>query len=58
MDTLTSELAQQTRHPPPGESSPAETPDIVVHKESAASNRTGKLWRRCVSRAINRSIYC
>lgn len=58
MDTLTSELAQQTRHPPPGESSPAETPDIVVHKESAASNRTGKLWRRCLSRAINRSIYC
>ena len=56
MDTLTSELAQQTRHPPPGESSPAETPEIVVHEESAASNRPGKSCRRYSSRVINRSI--
>lgn len=47
MEALTSKLAQQTRHPPPGESSPAETPEIVAHEGSAASNRTGKLWRRC-----------
>ena len=41
MEALTSELAHQTRHPPPGESSPAETPEIVVHEGSATSARTG-----------------
>lgn len=43
MELLTSELAYQTRHPPPGESSPAETPDIVIHEGSAASERTGEI---------------
>ena len=43
MEALTSELAHQTRHPPPGESSPAETPEIVVHEGSATSARTGNL---------------
>lgn len=41
MEALTSDLAHQTRHPPPGESSPAATPEIVVHKGSATSERTG-----------------
>ncbi|XP_078373230.1 sperm-associated antigen 17-like isoform X2 [Oculina patagonica] len=40
MEALTSELAHQTRHPPPGESSPAETPEIVVYEGSATSDRT------------------
>ncbi|RMX55265.1 hypothetical protein pdam_00021346, partial [Pocillopora damicornis] len=31
------ELANQARRPPPGESSPAETPETVVHEESATS---------------------
>ena len=60
MEALTSELAQQTRHPPPGESSPAETPDIVVHEGSAAATRTGKLWRRCsgpYDQSIDRLLY-
>ena len=43
MEALTSELAHQTRHPPPGESSPPETPEIVVHEGSAASERTGNV---------------
>lgn len=47
MNALTSELAQQTRHPPPGENSPAETPEIVVHEGSAASNQTGGLEYIC-----------
>ena len=42
MDALTSELAYQTRHPPPGESSPLETPDVTVQNESASSDQTGK----------------
>ena len=41
MEALTSDLAHQTRHPPPGESSPAATPEIVVHEGSATSERTG-----------------
>ena len=44
MEALTSELANQTRHPPPGESSPAETPEIVVHEESATSDCTGMMY--------------
>jgi len=40
MEALTSDLAHQTRHPPPGESSPAATPEIVVHEGSATSERT------------------
>ncbi|XP_068698646.1 sperm-associated antigen 17-like [Montipora foliosa] len=40
MDALTSELAYQTRHPPPGESSPLETPDVTVQNESASSDQT------------------
>lgn len=43
MEALTSELAHQTRHPPPGESSHAETPEIVVQEGSATSDRIGKL---------------
>ena len=45
MEALTSELAYQTRHPPPGKSSPAETPEIVVQEGSATSDRTGKLCK-------------
>lgn len=45
MEALTSELAHQTRHPPPGESSPAETPEIVVYEGSATSDRTGNLYK-------------
>ena len=41
MEALTSELANHTRHPPPGESSPAETPEIVVHEGSATCDGTG-----------------
>lgn len=43
MEALTSGLAHQTRHPPPGGSSPAETLEIVVHGESATSDLTGNL---------------
>ncbi|KAJ7321773.1 Sperm-associated antigen 17 [Desmophyllum pertusum] len=40
MEALTSDLAHQTRHPPPGESSPAETPEIVIHEGSTTSDRS------------------
>ncbi|PFX34574.1 Sperm-associated antigen 17 [Stylophora pistillata] len=42
VEVLTSDLANQTRHPPPGESSPANTPEVVIHEGSAASDCTGE----------------
>ena len=44
MGAWNSELANQARRPPPGESSPAETPEKVVHEESATSDCTGMMY--------------
>ena len=44
MEALNSELANQARRPPPGESSPAETLETVVHEESATSDYTGMMY--------------
>lgn len=41
MEALTSELAYQSRHPPPGGSSRSETPDVIVHTEISTSDQTG-----------------
>lgn len=41
MEALTSELAYQSRHPPPGGSSLPETPDVTVHNEISTSDQTG-----------------
>lgn len=42
MEALTSELAYQSRRPPPGESSPPDTPDVTVHNETSTSDQTGE----------------
>ncbi|KAK2570951.1 Sperm-associated antigen 17 [Acropora cervicornis] len=42
MEALTSELAYQSRHPPPGGSSLPETPDVTVHNEISTSDQTDR----------------
>ena len=42
MKALTSELAKDTRHPPPGEGSPADTPDVPVQGDRGLPDRGGE----------------
>lgn len=42
MDALTSELARNTRHPPPGDGSPVDTPELAVLRDSSMSDGGGE----------------